>query len=99
MRASAFEAVGGFRDDLIAGEEPELCVRLRAAGWRIWRLDAEMALHDAAMTGFHQWWRRTLRSGYAFAQGADLHGDHPNATGSGNCGARGCGDYGCHSHA
>ena len=37
MRRAAFEAVGGFRDDLIAGEEPELCVRLRAAGWQIWR--------------------------------------------------------------
>ena len=43
-------AVGGFRDDLIAGEEPELCVRLRAAGWRIWRLlESDMAFHDAAM--------------------------------------------------
>ena len=54
----ALAAVGGFRDDLIAGEEPELCVRLRAAGWRIWRLDDDMALHDAAMTRFGQWWRR-----------------------------------------
>jgi GT2 family glycosyltransferase len=77
MRASALEAVGGFRDDLIAGEEPELCVRLRAAGWRIWRLDAEMALHDAAMTHFGQWWRRGIRSGYAYAQGAYLHGAPP----------------------
>ena len=77
MRVDALEAVGGFRDDLIAGEEPELCVRLRAAGWRIWRLDAEMALHDAAMTRFAQWWRRALRSGYAFAQGAYLHGAPP----------------------
>ena len=77
MCASALEAVGGFRDDLIAGEEPELCVRLRAAGWRIWRLDAEMALHDAAMTRFSQWWRRAVAGGYAFAQGAYLHGAPP----------------------
>ncbi len=69
--------MGGFRDDLIAGEEPELCVRLRAKGWRIWRLDAEMALHDAAMTRFSQWWRRATRAGYAFAQGAYLHGAPP----------------------
>src|SRR5262249_3908521 len=48
MRVDAFEAVRGFRDTLIAGEEPELCVRLRAAGWRVWRLDAEMTIHDAA---------------------------------------------------
>jgi glycosyltransferase involved in cell wall biosynthesis len=74
IRADALEAVGGYRDDLIAGEEPELCVRLRAAGWRIWRLNREMTLHDAAMTNFGQWWRRALRSGYAFAQGAYLHG-------------------------
>lgn len=74
IRGNALEAVGGYRDDMIAGEEPELCVRLRAAGWRIWRLDAEMGLHDAAMTRLGQWWRRALRSGYAFAQGAYLHG-------------------------
>ncbi|MEM9139196.1 MAG: glycosyltransferase, partial [Pseudomonadota bacterium] len=59
MRMTALAAVGGYRDDLIAGEEPELCVRLRAAGWRVWRLDAEMTLHDADMHRFGQWWRRT----------------------------------------
>lgn len=77
MRVSAVEAAGGYRDDLIAGEEPELCVRLRAAGWRVWRLPDEMTLHDAAMTNFGQWWRRAVRAGYAFAQGAYLHGASP----------------------
>jgi GT2 family glycosyltransferase len=77
MRVCAFEQVGGFRPDLIAGEEPELCVRLRASGWKIWRLDQEMTLHDAAMTRFGQWWKRTLRSGYACAEGAYLHGNSP----------------------
>jgi GT2 family glycosyltransferase len=77
MRVQAFEAAGGFRDDLIAGEEPELCVRLRARGWRIWRLDCDMAVHDAAMTRFAQWWQRNARSGYSFAQGAYLHGAPP----------------------
>ena len=74
MRVDALEAAGGYRDDLIAGEEPELCVRLRAGGWKIWRLDHDMTLHDAAMHHFSQWWRRQARSGYAFAQGAHLHG-------------------------
>ncbi len=77
MRVSAFAEAGGFRGDLIAGEEPELCVRMRAAGWRIWRLREDMALHDAAMTRFSQWWLRTMRGGYAFAQGAYLHGAPP----------------------
>ena len=77
MRVDAFESVQGFSAGLIAGEEPELCVRLRAAGWRIWRIAEEMTLHDAAMQHFGQWWRRTLRAGYAFAQGANLHGAAP----------------------
>jgi len=77
MRVAALQEVGGFDPDLIAGEEPELCVRLRAKGWEIWRLDAEMTLHDAAMTRFGQWWQRTRRGGYAFAEGAMLHGAAP----------------------
>lgn len=81
MRRVAFEAAGGFRDDLIAGEEPELCVRLRAAGWQVWRIDAEMALHDAAMTRFGQWWNRTRRGGFAAAIGAALHGAPPERHG------------------
>jgi GT2 family glycosyltransferase len=77
MRVSAFEGVGGFRADLIAGEEPELCVRLRAAGWIIWHLAEEMAFHDAAMVRFGQWWKRSMRGGYSFAEGAFLHGAPP----------------------
>lgn len=77
IRAVALEDVGGYRDDLIAGEEPELCIRLRAAGWRIWRLPYEMTTHDAAMTRFSQWWRRAVRAGYAFAEGAHLYGASP----------------------
>lgn len=77
MRLSALRAVDGYSDDLIAGEEPELCVRLRKAGWRIARVEAEMTWHDAAMTRFSQWWRRSRRAGHAFAEGAALHGAPP----------------------
>jgi len=77
MRASAVEKAGGFRETLIAGEEPELCVRFREAGWRIWRIDAEMALHDAAMHRFGQWWRRMVRGGHAFAEVSALHSASP----------------------
>ena len=73
VRAQAFEAVGGFRPQLIAGEEPELCLRLRQSGWKIWRLAAQMARHDAAITHFSQWWRRAVRSGYAYANVLQLH--------------------------
>jgi cellulose synthase/poly-beta-1,6-N-acetylglucosamine synthase-like glycosyltransferase len=77
IRVRAFDSVQGFRSDLIAGEDPELCVRMRAAKWRIWRLDADMVAHDAAMTRFSQWWKRSMRAGYAFAEGASLHGAPP----------------------
>jgi len=77
MRAKAVQAVGGYNPNLIAGEEPELCVRLRQKGGKIWRMDAEMTLHDAAMTRTSQWWKRSKRSGHAFAEGAFLHGASP----------------------
>lgn len=77
MRLGAVIAAGGYRDSLIAGEEPELCLRLRDAGWVIWRLDAEMTLHDAQILRFGQWWKRTRRAGHAFAEGAYLHGRAP----------------------
>ncbi|MEL6959400.1 MAG: glycosyltransferase [Pseudomonadota bacterium] len=77
MRTDAFESVGGFNPGLIAGEEPELCVRLRAAGWTIHRIDAEMTLHDAQLTRIGQWWSRAKRAGHAYAEGAALHGAAP----------------------
>lgn len=73
VRSRAFEEVGGFRKEMMAGEEPELCLRLRAKNWKIWRLDAEMAIHEADITGFAQWWRRTMRGGYAYAERLWLH--------------------------
>ncbi len=77
MRAVGLQAVNGYNPRLIAGEEPELCLRLRAKGWRVWRLDAEMTLHDAAMTRISQWWKRSMRAGYTFAEGAHMHGAPP----------------------
>lgn len=78
MRTIAFEAAGGFCPDLIAGEEPDLCRRLRWIGWTIRRLPVEMTRHDAAMTCLSQWWRRNERSGYATAEAWRRHGrDEP----------------------
>ncbi|WP_282601850.1 glycosyltransferase [Paracoccus sp. PARArs4] len=77
LRHQALSGIGGYRDSLIAGEEPEMCVRLRAAGWEVHRLPHEMTLHDADMTRFGQWWNRTRRAGFAFAEGAALHGKLP----------------------
>lgn len=77
MRVTALKQVGGFNPSLIAGEEPELCIRLRRNGGQILRIDAEMTLHDAQITHFSQWWKRSLRSGYGYAEGAWLYGRSP----------------------
>ncbi|MDR7092349.1 glycosyltransferase family 2 protein [Hydrogenophaga laconesensis] len=78
FRTEAITQVGGYRDGLIAGEEPELCLRLRREGWRVHRLDQEMTRHDAAIRSWRQWWQRTVRAGHAFAEGAWLHGAPPD---------------------
>jgi glycosyltransferase involved in cell wall biosynthesis len=77
MRIEALQQVAGFNPQLIAGEEPELCVRLRQNNWQILRIDHEMTLHDAQMFAFGQWWKRSLRSGHAYAEGNWLHGQPP----------------------
>jgi GT2 family glycosyltransferase len=77
MRAAAVRAAGGYDPAVLAAEDDELCLRLRRAGGRVVRLDAEMGCHDAAMTRFGQWWTRSVRTGFAYAQGAALHGQSP----------------------
>ena len=74
VRVEAFTAVRGFDSGVIAGEEPELCLRLRSEGWLIERLDADMTLHDADMHRFGQFWQRAVRGGYAYALGYAMHG-------------------------
>ena len=77
IRAKAFQSVNGYASDLIAGEEPEMCLRLRRAGWRLRCLDAPMMTHDLGMTRIRQWWQRSRRAGYAAAEGARQHGRSP----------------------
>ena len=63
----------GYIEHMIAGEDPEVCVRLRQHGWKLRRLDIPMTRHDVAMRHFSQWWKRTVRSGHAYAEGAWMH--------------------------
>ncbi len=68
LRVAAFKDAGGFLDEQIAHEEPELCGRLRKKGWKLWRLDAGMTLHDAAILRFGQFYKRGRRAGMGLAQ-------------------------------
>ena len=67
IRRQALADTGGFNETLIAGEEPELCARLRGAGWRILHIDAPMTAHDLAISRWPQYWNRAVRAGYAYA--------------------------------
>lgn len=73
-RISAFRAVGGFNEQVIAGEEPDLGVRLTRAGFTMFKIDVPMAVHDAEMVSFGQWWTRSMRSGHGVAQLFERHG-------------------------
>jgi cellulose synthase/poly-beta-1,6-N-acetylglucosamine synthase-like glycosyltransferase len=73
------ESVGGFDASVTAGEERELCGRLRAKGLKVMRLDVPMATHDAAMSKFSQWWRREIRAGYG---GLDVSTRFENGNGN-----------------
>lgn len=77
VRAEAFRQAAGFDPAVLVGEDYELCVRLRKLGWVLLRIDAAMTHHDMAMTRFAQWWRRSIRSGYGYADGWVLHGRPP----------------------
>ena len=53
-RRAAFEALGGFREDIRAGEDADLAYRLRAAGWQTERRDRAVVVHRnrATVRGF-----------------------------------------------
>lgn len=76
IRAPVFQQIGGYNPNIIASEDHELCIRVRNAGWKIYRLEVDMTLHDAAMTTFLEWWRRSVRTGHGFAQVGHLYSDY-----------------------
>jgi glycosyltransferase involved in cell wall biosynthesis len=75
MRRAVLAQTGGFDDTLIAGEEPELCRRIREQGHRILHIDAPMTTHDLAITRFSAYWRRAFRAGHAYAEVANRYRD------------------------
>lgn len=77
VRLDALNEVGAYDPAFVAGEEPEMCLRLRQAGWTILRIDADMTLHDADIHLYRTWWKRQKRYGYALALSAAKHGSSP----------------------
>jgi len=75
IRASVFKQLNGFNCKVIAGEDSELGVRMALAGFKVRKIDHPMAVHDANMYRFKQWWKRAVRSGHAIGQRAYLNGN------------------------
>lgn len=71
IRRELLERIGGYNEHLIAAEDTELCSRIRATGSTILHVDRPMVRHDLAITRFSQYWRRAVRSGYAYAEVAE----------------------------
>ena len=78
VRRASLERANGFNPDLIAGEEPDLCRRMRAAGDQILHIDVPMTGHDISMFHFSQYWRRAVRTGHAYAEIADRYRTSPD---------------------
>lgn len=74
IRATVFRDLGGFRPEVIAGEDSEFGVRMGLAGYRVTKIDHVMATHDANITRFRQWWLRAVRAGHAIGQRSHLNG-------------------------
>ncbi len=68
VRREVLEIVGGYDERLMAAEDTELCARIRAVGYTVLHIDQMMVHHDLSITKFSQYWRRALRTGYAYAQ-------------------------------
>ena len=78
IRAFVFKDVKGLTNELIAGEEPDMCFRIREIGHKIYRLGLTMTYHDADIHSFDQWFKRAKRSGYAFAEAVYRYRKNPN---------------------
>lgn len=78
MRRDALEAVDGYDESLIAGEEPDMCGRMRDIGYRVLHIDAAMTGHDMAMHRFSQYWRRATRTGHAYSEVSRRFADTPD---------------------
>jgi general secretion pathway protein A len=81
MRTDQFEAVGGFRGDLLAAETADLCIRLRRRGGHIWRLEGAMLICNPTRRARKGWWSLAVKRGYLNAYAASLHGGPPERLG------------------
>jgi len=74
FRRSALERASGYDESLIAGEEPDLCYRIRRdPSIKVLSLNRPMTRHDMNMTRWRQYWKRCMRTGHAYAEVGGRH--------------------------
>lgn len=78
VRTDVFRQVQGFQENIISSEDFDICLRIRRAGFSIQRIGHKMSDHDANITRIAQWYKRSMRAGYGYANIYELHGNGPD---------------------
>ncbi|WP_288356586.1 glycosyltransferase family A protein [uncultured Cycloclasticus sp.] len=66
VKRTVFSKMNGFDETLIAGADPELCYRVCGANYKIFCLPFDMGTHDCNMENFSEYWKRSVKTGYAY---------------------------------
>ena len=68
-RRDILTRIGGFPEDVVYGEEPYLCWRIRnELGFKIYQINRLMADHDLGFSGWRDFWKRQVRCGATYAE-------------------------------
>lgn len=76
VKRDVFSKMNGFDETLIAGADPELCQRVCEANYKIVCLPSDMGTHDSNMEHFSEYWKRSVKTGYAYISRMTLGGSY-----------------------
>ncbi len=68
VRRAALEAVDGFDNRMINGQNTDLGRRVQKLGFIVFHVALPMVRHDAEMLRFAHYWRRFFREGHSYAR-------------------------------
>ncbi len=77
VKVEVFQKIDGFDETIIAAEDDDFCLRAKNAGYKTYRLDAAMSMHDANIKHIFQWYQRAKRGGHGYANIYHLYGQAP----------------------
>lgn len=77
VRATIFRNVKGFNTDILSGEDTEFCLRIRRLRWKIFHTPQIMGVHNSHVDTFPTFWKRSMRTGYAYQQISQMYINDP----------------------